>query len=123
MRINVYAEELLTDRCVELVSKKVKETGRVYYGVRLYLNSPDSLHFDEDDDDRTAITIWGDPKVVLPIIDAMRVEMTMVDDGRHGEREEPAQICVDDRHWIDGIRYAVVSKSEDDNRFVLQRVS
>lgn len=55
MRINVYSQEL-TDE-VELVEKK-SNTGTVYYGVRMYLASPDVLHHTPDDDDRSAITFW-----------------------------------------------------------------
>lgn len=56
MRINVYSQEL-TDE-VTLVSATAKDTGITYYGVRLYLASPDVLHHTEDDDDRSAITFW-----------------------------------------------------------------
>jgi len=59
MRINVYAEEL-TDE-VELVTKKVvddKFGERTFYGVRVYLASPNVLHDDPEDDDRSAITFW-----------------------------------------------------------------
>jgi hypothetical protein len=59
MRINVYAEEL-TDE-VELLTKTVNDEKfgeRTFYGVRLYLASPDVLHDDPEDDDRSAITFW-----------------------------------------------------------------
>ena len=55
MRINVYSQELTKE--VELVSKEA-DTGITYYGVRLYLASPDILHHTADDDDRSAITFW-----------------------------------------------------------------
>jgi len=55
VRINVYSQELTKE--VELVSKKA-DTGIRYYGVRMYLASPDILHHTEDDDDRSAITFW-----------------------------------------------------------------
>lgn len=55
MRINVYSQEL-TKEC-EIVSK-VADTGIAYYGVRMYLASPDLLHHTADDDDRSAITFW-----------------------------------------------------------------
>ena len=55
MRINVYSQELTKE--VELVSKEA-DTGITYYGIRLYLASPDILHHTEDDDDRSAITFW-----------------------------------------------------------------
>lgn len=59
MRINVYAEEL-TDE-TELVRKSVTDDKfgeRTFYGVRMYLHSPDALHSDPVDDDRSAITLW-----------------------------------------------------------------
>lgn len=59
MRINIYAEEL-TDE-TELVTKEVtdEEFGtRTFYGVRFYLDSPDTLHHSLNDDDRSAVTLW-----------------------------------------------------------------
>jgi hypothetical protein len=55
MRINVYSQELTKE--VELVTKQA-DTGIWYYGIRLYLASPDILHHTPDDDDRSAITFW-----------------------------------------------------------------
>ena len=59
MRINVYSQELTKE--VALISKDtigpVGET-RTYYGVRMYLASPDILHHTPDDDDRSALTFW-----------------------------------------------------------------
>lgn len=55
MRLNVYSQELTKE--VALVSKE-SDTGIVYYGVRLFLASPDILHHTADDDDRSAITFW-----------------------------------------------------------------
>lgn len=59
MRINVYAEELTLE--TEPITKH--GTGkdgveREFYGIRLYLKSPDELHHSADDDDRSAITFW-----------------------------------------------------------------
>lgn len=59
MRINVYAEELTYE--TELVTKEVvdDEFGeRTFYGVRMFLKSPEELHHSEEDDDRSAITFW-----------------------------------------------------------------
>lgn len=57
MRINVYAEELTTD--IEVVVKAPDNHPDVEFrGIRMYLDSPDTLHKDPDDDDRSAITIW-----------------------------------------------------------------
>lgn len=59
MRINVYSEELTPE--VELVTKHVEDEEfghRTFYGLRFYLDSPDSLHHSPDDDDRSAVTLW-----------------------------------------------------------------
>lgn len=57
MRINVYAEELTDD--VEVVVKAPdNHPNEQFRGIRMYLRSPDELHDDPDDDDRSAITIW-----------------------------------------------------------------
>lgn len=59
MRINVYAEELSSE--TELVTKEVTDEKfgtRTFYGIRTYLESPDVLHSDPEDDDRSAITFW-----------------------------------------------------------------
>lgn len=56
MRINIYSQELTKE--VELVSKRADDTGITYYGVRMYLASPDILHHTPQDDDRSAITFW-----------------------------------------------------------------
>jgi hypothetical protein len=55
MRLNIYSQELTPE--IELVSKTA-DTGITYYGVRMYLASPDILHHTPDDDDRSAITFW-----------------------------------------------------------------
>jgi hypothetical protein len=55
MRINVYSQELTKE--TKLVSK-VSSEGITYYGVRLYLASPNVLHNTPTDDDRSAITFW-----------------------------------------------------------------
>ncbi len=56
MRINVYSQELTKE--AKIISKKADDTGITYYGVRLYLASPDILHHTDEDDDRSAITFW-----------------------------------------------------------------
>lgn len=67
MRINVYAEELPDDRRVEQV-KTTADTGRTFFGARIYLKSADALHDDGDDDDRSAITFWGPRKKVAALL-------------------------------------------------------
>ena len=53
MRINVYNEEI---EYTLSTFEKVAETGVRFFGVRMWLKSPDDLHHTEDDDDRSAIT-------------------------------------------------------------------
>lgn len=73
MRINIYAEELSAE--TQIITKAVNQ--ELFYGVRLFLKSPDVLHYGTSDDDRTAITLWvpftkkegHQPQVV---IDALR---------------------------------------------------
>lgn len=55
MRINVYDEELTGE--VTVVTKTA-DTGLTFWGVRVFLASPDVLHNTADDDDRSAITFW-----------------------------------------------------------------
>ena len=69
MRINIYTEEL-TDE-VAIVSKEgIGDDGkpRTFYGLRFFLKSPDELHHNEEDDDRSAITFWG-LSVVKPLME------------------------------------------------------
>jgi hypothetical protein len=55
MRLNIYSQELTKE--IQVV-RKMADTGIVYYGIRLYLASPDILHHTPQDDDRSAITFW-----------------------------------------------------------------
>ena len=55
MRINVYSQELTKE--IEHITK-VADTGITYHGVRMYLASPEVLHYAPGDDDRSAITFW-----------------------------------------------------------------
>jgi hypothetical protein len=71
MRINVYSQELTNE--VELIEKNgTDDNGEpaVFTGVRLFLLSPDQLHHTDDDDDRSAITIW------LPKSESRRKELS-----------------------------------------------
>lgn len=57
MRINVYAEELTHE--IEVAHKAPENhPDTEFYGIRMFLKSPDVLHNDPNDDDRSAITIW-----------------------------------------------------------------
>ncbi len=61
MRINVYAEELLDQNDARSVERMQITTagGRTFYGARFYLKSSIALHDTLEDDDRSAVTIWG----------------------------------------------------------------
>ena len=56
MRVNAYGAELTEE--VEPVVKHVGRTGITYYGVRMFLDSPQSLQQDGQEEDRSAITLW-----------------------------------------------------------------
>lgn len=59
MRINVYAEEITPETSLEVKTVTDDEFGeRTFYGMRMYLESPEVLHHSKDDDDRSAITLW-----------------------------------------------------------------
>lgn len=74
MRVNVYAEEIRDE--IKVIRKPEHgPEGRVFLGIRLYLESSTKLHHTEKDDDRSAITIWvpwtkekGNDKTKLAII-------------------------------------------------------
>jgi hypothetical protein len=44
-------------KAVELV-QQIADTGITYSAVRLFLISPEQLHYTDEDDDRSAITFW-----------------------------------------------------------------
>jgi|SRR5882724_8071885 len=88
MRINVYAEELPDllqpgestigkKLPIEVVTKTVNQ--QLFYGVRLYLKSAPELHYNNSDDDRSAITFWvpwtkdagNNPRGLLTILNQM----------------------------------------------------
>lgn len=56
MRINVYAEELTEE--TQITTKRPDGFPTPFFGIRLFLESPDVLHSTPDDDDRSAITFW-----------------------------------------------------------------
>lgn len=56
MRINVYSQELTKE--LAIIETVAKDTGRTYYGIRMYMASPDILHHTPEDDDRSAVTFW-----------------------------------------------------------------
>ena len=73
MRVNIYAEELPDDlgsRVVTCVTK-ITADGQLYFGARLYLKSSSALHDTVDDDDRSAITIWGPRQKVAALLRAL----------------------------------------------------
>ncbi len=75
MRINIYAEEMPDEGEVTIIGKEIN--GKVYTGLRIPLYLPVTLPNGEqvrgrfmhypDDDDSSAITIWGkkDLRVIL----------------------------------------------------------
>lgn len=74
MRINVYAEEYELNRYrrFEVVHAET-EGGDFLWGIRLFLEGSSRLHGTEEDDDRSAITFWGDPKKISQLLqDAAR---------------------------------------------------
>lgn len=38
--------------------KTVSDTGMEFYGARIFVRSPKSLHDTDEDDDRSAVTLW-----------------------------------------------------------------
>lgn len=58
MRINVYQEEM--GEGVEVV-QTVSKNGEHFYGLRVWLKSPESIldHSTAEDDDRCAVTFWS----------------------------------------------------------------
>lgn len=60
MRVNVYGEELQERTEPVKLSRPLESPaqGRVFFGVRAFLDSPDSLHRTETDDDSSAVTFW-----------------------------------------------------------------
>lgn len=58
MRINLYSQELTEE--VSVVETVAKDTGNRFYGLRVFLVSPDTLHAPPRDDDRSAVTFWLD---------------------------------------------------------------
>lgn len=67
MRINVYAEELPNERRVERV-QTTADTGRTFFGARIFLESSEYLHDEPGDDDRSAITFWGPRERVAALL-------------------------------------------------------
>lgn len=58
MRVNLYSQELTEETSV--VETVAKDTGRRFYGLRVFLVSPETLHAPPRDDDRSAVTFWLD---------------------------------------------------------------
>lgn len=78
MRINIYTEELTND--VQVIEKNG------FHGLRFYLESPEALHDDTDDDDRSAITFWG-LRTVKPLLEQV-VQMLQDHERRLGALPE-----------------------------------
>ena len=72
MRINIYSEEMHDG--VELIEKHNVNGNKTFYGLRIFLKSPQELldHSTPEDDDRNAITIWArDEKELSFYVDQM----------------------------------------------------
>jgi hypothetical protein len=59
MRVNVYQEEVTGD---VVGVRKEPSLGQHYAGARLILHSPTNLHYTPTDDDRSAVTMWVNPR-------------------------------------------------------------
>lgn len=59
MRINVYSEEM--GMPVEVVRKDKVNGDTTFYGLRVWLKSPEEIlqHSTPEDDDRNAVTFWS----------------------------------------------------------------
>jgi len=67
MKVNVYEEELPDERRTKFV-KKTAQTSNEFCGVSIFLKSAKALHDTETDDDRSAVTFWGEPKRVAALL-------------------------------------------------------
>ena len=89
MRINVYAEELPHPDDAKAIEAGHVTTkgGHVFFGARLFLQSPEALHDTPDDDDRSAVTIWGPRARVAKLLRRMadEVEKAGVQPGQDGD--------------------------------------
>jgi hypothetical protein len=72
MRVNIYAEELSDD--VRVVTTTA-DTGRIYSGVRIFMHSTDRLHHSDSDDDRSAVTLWGEKKKLIALLEKAKSEI------------------------------------------------
>jgi hypothetical protein len=82
MRVNIYNEELTREVSVVSTSPIVKGHEQTFHGVRVYLKSPEELHFTPHDDDRSAVTFWfGDRETCLRLAQAMS-NVIGTEDGR-----------------------------------------
>ena len=63
--------------------------GRTFFGARLFLKSPDALYDTPDDDDRSAITIWGPRVQVAKLLRHMADEVEAAGKLPGSEKEGP----------------------------------
>jgi hypothetical protein len=96
MRLNVYSQELTPTKGphIELITKVAEETvdgvPLLYSAVRMYLESPERLHYAEGDDDRSAITFW------LPKSKGRREQFALILEALAQKvREAPAETGLD----------------------------
>lgn len=60
MRINIYGEEITSESVLVSTREIPQDDGGTtkFYGVRAFLLSTPALHHTEDNDDRSAFTLW-----------------------------------------------------------------
>ena len=70
MRVNVYAEELPDRGNTSNVERgeTVSNTGQTFSKARLYLCSAEELYDRSNDDDRSAVTVWGPREKVAMLL-------------------------------------------------------
>jgi len=56
VKVNVYKEEQTEE--VQVI-RKTAGTGAEYIGISFILHSATELHYETEDDDRSAVTFWG----------------------------------------------------------------
>lgn len=55
-------------RVIVTLRGPVTESGRTFFGARIFLQSPESLHDNGIDDDQSAITFWGPREKVAALL-------------------------------------------------------
>lgn len=80
------------------------DTGRTFFGARIFLESPKSLHDEPGDDDRSAITFWGPRERVAALLrEAARVMSLDRSDTRR-RASHNGEVCVDVQDYCDKLQ-------------------